>query len=95
VPRLEGPRTLIWPDGRRESVPGLAEALEQDILLMSRETARTEGNLPVLLAARAWDLVLLDEAHAARRADVEKEGEFNSATLLLGLPRARRSLWVV
>ena len=74
VPRLDGPRVLIWPDGRRENVGGLAEALEQPILLMSRETARTEGNLPVLLAAQPWDLVLLDEGHAARRADVEQGG---------------------
>src|SRR5688500_8104368 len=33
-----------------------------------------------------WVLVLLDEAHAARRAKQE-EREFNSATLLLGLLR--------
>jgi superfamily II DNA or RNA helicase len=86
VPRLEGPRTLVWPDGTKQSVPGLAEALEQDLLLVSRETARTDGNLPVLLAARAWDIVLLDEGHAARRAS-QVEGEFNSPTLLLGLLR--------
>jgi SNF2-related domain/PLD-like domain len=87
VPQLDGPRALIWPGGRRESIRGLSEALEQDLLLISRETARTEGNLPTLLAAPPWDLVILDEGHAARRADVDKEGEFNSATLLLGLLR--------
>ncbi|MBB5688603.1 superfamily II DNA or RNA helicase/DNA-binding transcriptional ArsR family regulator [Roseomonas alkaliterrae] len=86
VPRLEGPRTLVWPDGTKQTVAGLAEALEQDLLLLSRETARTEGNLPILLAARPWDLVLLDEGHAARRAS-QIEGEFNTPTLLLGLLR--------
>ena len=40
VPRLEGPKTLVWPDGSRQPVSGLAEALEQDVLLLSRETAR-------------------------------------------------------
>lgn len=86
VPRLEGPRTLVWPDGTKQAISGLAEALEQNLLLVSRETARTEGNLPVLLAASPWDLVLLDEGHAARRAS-QVEGEFNAPTLLLGLLR--------
>lgn len=85
VPRLEG-AALVWPDGRRQPVSGLAEALEQDIVLVSRELARLESNLPALLAARPWDLLLLDEGHAARRAS-QREGEFNSPTLLLGLLR--------
>jgi hypothetical protein len=86
VPRLAGPRKLVWPDGTEEAVSRLAEALERPLLLLSRETARTEGNLPVLLGAQPWDLVLLDEGHAARRAN-QVEGEFNSPTLLLGLLR--------
>ena len=86
VPRLDGPRKLMWPDGTEEAVSGLAEALERPLLLLSRETARTEGNLPILLTAKPWDLVLLDEGHAARRAN-QVEGEFNSPTLLLGLLR--------
>ncbi len=85
-PRLEGINTLIWPDGRTKKVDGLAEALKQDVLLLSREAARTERNLPIVLAAEPWDLVLLDEAHAARRRE-PKEGEFNSANLLLDLLR--------
>jgi hypothetical protein len=86
VPRLDGPRKLVWPDGSEEAVSGLAEALDRPLLLLSRETARTEGNLPILLGAKPWDLVLLDEGHAARRAS-QVEGEFNSPTLLLGLLR--------
>lgn len=86
VPRLQGLDTLVWPDGRSQRLSGLAAALEQDILIMSRETARTESNTNILLAARPWDLVLMDEAHAARRGKQE-EGEFNSATLLLNLLR--------
>jgi len=85
-PRLQGLGTLVWPDGRKQPVTGLAEALEQDVLLMSRETARTEGNREILLAAQPWDLVILDEAHAARRKR-QVEGEFNQATLLLDLLR--------
>lgn len=86
VPRLQGLDTLVWPDDRNQRLAGLAEVLEQDLLIMSRETARTEANANILLAAYPWDLVLMDEAHAARRGKQE-EGEFNSATLLLNLIR--------
>jgi len=86
VPRLEGTDTLTWPDESRERTTGLSEVLKQDVLVMSRETARTESNRSVLLNAAAWDLVLLDEAHAARRKR-QIEGEFNAGTLLLELLR--------
>lgn len=86
VPRLEGQSTLVWPDGREEQAADLASALQQNVLLMSREMARLEQNAVVVLAAPKWDLVLLDEAHAARRAS-QVETEFNSATLLLELLR--------
>lgn len=78
--------SLVWPDGSSEKVSGLAAAVQQDVLLMSRETARTDYHQQTLLAAEPWDLVLLDEAHAARRKE-QQEGEYNSATLLLGLLR--------
>jgi superfamily II DNA or RNA helicase len=85
IPRLDG-NTLVWPHGATRRVRDLAEALETDLLLVSRETARTENNLPILAGARPWDLVVLDEAHAARRRE-QVEGEFNSGTLLLNLLR--------
>lgn len=86
VPRYELAGKLVWPDGREQRVAGLADALGQNLLLLSRETARTEENRQNLLTAEPWDLVLLDEAHAARRKEQE-EGEFNSGTLLLTLMR--------
>lgn len=86
VPRLEGQSTLVWPDGHTEYRSDLSTALQEPLLLVSREMARLEQNASVLLAAPRWDLVLLDEAHAARRANQE-ETEFNSATLLLELLR--------
>ncbi len=85
-PRLEGTAALVWPDDRVQKVKELAEALREDVLLVSRETARTENNLGVLLEADPWDLVVLDESHAARRRKPEA-GEFNSGTLLLELLR--------
>lgn len=86
VPRLEGQTTLIWPDGRVEQRADLAAVMCEPLLLVSRETLRLEQNASVLLESPRWDLVLLDEAHAARRASQE-ESEFNSATLLLALMR--------
>ncbi|MGA9753280.1 MAG: helicase-related protein [Acidobacteriota bacterium] len=85
-PRMESPTTLVWPDERIEHPADLREALQQDTLLISRELARGDTNLPELLAAEPWDLVILDEAHAARRAKQE-EGAFNNGTLLLDLVR--------
>ncbi len=86
VPRLEGQSTLVWPDGRVEHAADFATALRQPLLLVSREMARLEQNAAVILDSPKWDLVLLDEAHAARRAH-QVETEFNSATLLLELLR--------
>jgi hypothetical protein len=86
VPRLEGLNLLVWPDGRSQRISGLAAALRHDLLLLSRETARADDHRVTLLQAEPWDLVLLDEAHAARRGRQE-EGEYNSATLLLRLLR--------
>lgn len=86
-PRFDAFKGLIWPDGREERLEdGLQEAFQQDRLILSRETARTENSRATVLAAVPWDLVLLDEAHAARRAS-QVETEFNSATLLLDLLR--------
>lgn len=88
VPRLEG-EDLVWPDGHEEKKVGLSKALTKPLLLMSRETARTAGNLQVLLSAEPWDVVVLDEAHAARRANND-EREFNTPNLLLGMVRELR-----
>lgn len=90
VPRLEGQTRLVWPDGTERPVAGIAEALREPILLVSREAARTESNRAALGAAEPFDLVLLDESHAARRAKSE-EREFNSPNLLLGLLRELRA----
>lgn len=84
-PRLEG-ASLIWPDGSTRSNVDLAAALEEDSLILSRELARLDANVQKILAGPTWDLVLMDEAHAARRAR-PVEGEFNGANLLLSLLR--------
>jgi len=87
IPRLRGTNSVAWPDGQTESCEDLLDALNRyDVLLVSRETARTERNQPIVLRARPWDLVLLDEAHAARRREPQ-EGGFNKGNLLLELLR--------
>lgn len=85
-PRLQGTTKLHWPNGESRAISGLSEALEEDYLLLSRETARLPANAAILMEAQPWDLVILDEAHAARRAEQE-EGQFNAATQLLRLLR--------
>lgn len=85
VPRWES-GFLHFPDGTKKQTE-VADALaKNDLLLMSREWARLEQNLPILMTAPQWDLVLLDEAHAARRSSPD-EGAFNQANLLLALLR--------
>ncbi len=86
VPRLEGLDRLVWPNEVEKRLSGFDEALQRDVLLVSRETARTEANRALLLTSDVWDLVILDESHAARRRKQE-ENEFNGATLLLELLR--------
>lgn len=82
----------IWDNGYldepgRARVPSGPEVFaDKNVLLVSREWARLEANRQTILEAPAWDLVLLDEAHAARRAEAV-EGEFNRGNLLLDLLR--------
>jgi len=85
VPRWEN-QVLYWPDGRKQTLEAAQALAQQEVLLLSREWARTEGNRNVVLTAPGWDLVLLDEAHAARRS-APVETEFNSVNLLLQLLR--------
>lgn len=42
---------------------------EQDLLLASSHLAKRKERAPQLLAARPWDLLVVDEAHHARRKD--------------------------
>ncbi|MBC7255702.1 MAG: hypothetical protein H5T66_06305, partial [Chloroflexi bacterium] len=77
---------LVQPDGSKAPCEAPAALAQNDLLLLSREWARLPNNRDRLLAAPAWDLVLMDEAHAARRS-AQDEREFNSANLLLQLLR--------
>ena len=78
--------TLFQPNGVKESMEASEALRKHDVILISREWARRDNNREVVLSASRWDLVLLDEAHAARRK-ASVEGEFNVGNLLLQLLR--------
>ena len=86
IPRWEGGQ-LIRPDETVDTrVQTLEKALEEPVLLMSRELARRKAYRDVVLGATPWDLVLIDEAHHARRREKDPRA-FNSANELLSLAR--------
>jgi len=85
VPRWES-GYLYQPNDKRERMEPAVALAENDVLLLSREWARLPNNRDLVLSTPVWDLVLLDEAHAARRS-AQEEREFNSANLLLQLLR--------
>jgi len=85
VPRWE--RGILYLSNGESLKMNASEALaKQDILLISREWARLPSNREIVMKSPKWHLVLLDEAHAARRTSPE-EREFNSGNLLLQLMR--------
>lgn len=86
APRYEPSGKLIFPDGREQTTPLEHALIEQPLLILSREWARLPHTRTRLMQAPAWDLVLLDEAHAARRSEQDASA-FNSANLLLSLLR--------
>ena len=85
VPILEGSNRLVYPNGEKKKIDGIKSAFNEELLVMSRETARMDTNLQYLMSTEPWDLILLDEAHAAKRKG--GEGEFNSGNLLLSMLR--------
>ncbi|MEM9554534.1 MAG: SNF2-related protein [Acidobacteriota bacterium] len=66
VPRLEGDVVLDRAD-REVANAGGSPWDDQSLLLASTQTARRRRRAEELLAATPWDLVVVDEAHHARR----------------------------
>lgn len=68
VPRYDAGQVL---DGQNRPLDALLKNPwdECDLLLASSHLAKRAERLPELLAARPWDLLLVDEAHHARRRD--------------------------
>lgn len=72
VPIYDG-RDLIWPRPRRlvEQLQGRQPWDEASILLVSSQLVKRRERRAELLRAPGWDLVVVDEAHHARRKDFQ------------------------
>ena len=86
VPRWVDNQLLLPGDRPVPGVATLASALQRPVLLMSRELARRTASRSTLAEAPPWDLVLLDEAHHARRTDKDARA-VNAANELLAMAR--------
>lgn len=85
VPLLDRSNRLLWPDERITPISG-DPWRSSDMLIASSHLARLNHHRRRVLDA-GWDLLVVDEAHHARRADSSKPG---SANLLLRLLREAR-----
>ncbi|MEM8934349.1 MAG: SNF2-related protein, partial [Acidobacteriota bacterium] len=94
VPRLEGRQVLdVFDrevDGDAKVESGVSVWDRYPLLLASSQTARSKRRRDALLAARRWDLVIVDEAHHARRRQARLDAfRPNRLLELLAGPAAR------
>ena len=57
----------VWDEERVPATPNPWDGV--DLVLASSQLVKRRDRQPVLLAARPWDLIIVDEAHHARRRD--------------------------
>jgi len=80
----------VWPDGTETAPkPGDPWASKDPVVLASSHLARRGDQRPKLLAAAPWDLVVVDEAHHARRKGGKSDGAPNTLLTLLQELHAR------
>ncbi len=90
VPRYDGGR--LWnAHGELICEAGRTIWDECDVLLASSQLAKRRERLPDLEAARPWDLVVVDEAHHARRKDF-RELRYRPNRLLVLLETLRNKI---
>lgn len=82
VPRFEQGQ-FMWPDRSTEPAPAGAWGSAHRIVLASSHLARRQSQRGALLAAGPWDIVVVDEAHHARRKGGKSDGEPNALLRLL------------
>jgi|LSQX01.3.fsa_nt_gb ERCC4-related helicase len=86
-------KEYIDPTGKRLEAPENGWDAHWSIIIASTALARRKERLEKLLEARPWDLVLVDEAHHARRPWTPSEGQANQMLQLLNkLRRHTRAL---
>ena len=71
-----------FPDREKEQRASKEFTMDQSIFLMSSQLARRQDWADALLQAPSWDLVVLDEAHHARRRASKREEEDRPNALL-------------
>lgn len=82
VPRFEQGQ-FMWPDKSTEPTPSGPWGSEHRIVLASSHLARRQSQRGPLLAASPWDIIVVDEAHHARRKGGKSDGERNALLKLL------------
>ena len=94
VPLHDRSNRLLWPDGTTALVEG-DPWRAADLLIASSHLARLSHHRDRVVDA-GWDLLVVDEAHHARRAEAGKPGSANLLLRLLrdarGAPSVRRLL---
>lgn len=98
VPRLDG-ETLHDADRGVRQLGGANPYASEPILLVSSHTARTDAHRARIRAAGGWDLLIVDEAHHARRRAADPK-EYRPTKLLALLDelsdrRAARATWLL
>lgn len=91
VPRFEGGAFLDRHDQPLSVATNANPWSAQPVLLASSHLARRKDRRRQLLAAGPWDVVLLDEAHHARRSGAKATGTPNTLLALLHDMRRHRS----
>lgn len=93
IPRLEGGKFFVRRAGLDEEVTGTAGNPwgAFPVLLASSHLARRRDRRLEILAAGPWDVVLVDEAHHARRSGSKPTDTPNTLLALLQAMRASRS----
>jgi superfamily II DNA or RNA helicase len=83
VPRWDSGQ-WVWPDGSETaSSSGDPWTSAAPIVLASSHLARTRNHRRQLISAAPWDVVVVDEAHHARRKGGKAEGQPNTLLELL------------
>ncbi|MEI8240742.1 MAG: helicase-related protein, partial [Actinomycetota bacterium] len=100
VPRLDQGRIFgAHPDDITDVTPGANPYDEHDVLLVSSHLARLRKHRAMILASRRFDLVVVDEAHHARRSGADLD-RYQPSLLLQLLDELREhdhatSLWML
>lgn len=101
VPRLDGRRLYdAHPDDIRELEPGENPYASEPVLIASSHLARRREHQPLVLDAAPFDLLVVDEAHHARRRSFADPTQYRPSLLLGLLDRLRetgklRTTWLL